>query len=294
VFLQQFRNAPLRNVVAPLVGATALIAVLGVHVVEKSAGVAVASAATTTPSVEFDASDYSFNTPDTLPSGLTTIRLINRGQEPHHAQLLRLNDGVTFEQFTAGLQQEGEGALRLVSGAGGPGAIDPNGASEVTLDLKPGMYALACFISGPDGVPHLMKGMLKPIQVTETSESSAAPQVQGTFTMKDFSFDMPSTLTAGRATYEVVNSGPQMHELNVLKLAPGKTTQDLIDWDDAEGGPPPFEAVGGMNAFSVNGSGYMTLDLQPGTYLAICNVPDPASGVAHSHLGMLREFTVTE
>ena len=82
-----------------------------------------------------------------------------------------------------------------------------------------------------------------------------------------------------------------MHELNVLKLAPGKTTQDLMDWDAA--GPPPFQAVRGMNAFSVNGSGYMTLDLQPGTYVAICNVPDPASGVAHSHLGMIRQITVT-
>src|SRR5215471_8924886 len=156
------------------------------------------------------------------------------------------------------------------------------------------MYALACFISGPDGVPHMMKGMLKPIQVTESSESSAPPQVQGTFTMKDFTFDMPSTLPAGRATYEVVNSGPQMHELNVLKLAPGKTTQDLIDWDADSGAPPPVEAMGGMNAFSVNGSGYMTLDLQPGTYVAICNVPDPASGVSHAHLGMMREFTVTQ
>jgi len=292
--LQQFRNVPLRNVVAPLIGATALIAVLGCQVVKPPVGVSVASAATTTRTVEFDASDFSFTTPDTLPSGLTTIRLINRGQEPHHAQLLRMNDGVTFDQFTASLQQEGEGALRLISGAGGPGAINPNGESEVTLDLKPGMYALACFISGPDGVPHMMKGMLKPIQVTEASESSAPPQVQGTFTMKDFTFDMPSTLPAGRATYEVVNSGPQMHELNVLKLAPGKTTQDLIDWDADSGAPPPVEAMGGMNAFSVNGSGYMTLDLQPGTYVAICNVPDPASGVSHAHLGMMREFTVTQ
>ncbi|HEY1297625.1 MAG TPA: hypothetical protein VGJ60_31475 [Chloroflexota bacterium] len=292
--LQQFRNVPLRTVVAPLVGATALIAVLGCQVVKSPVGVANAAAPATTRTVEFDASDYAFATPDTLPSGMTTIRLVNRGQEPHHAQLLRLNDGVTFDQFTSVLQQEGEGALRLVSGAGGPGAIGPSGESEVTLDLKPGVYALACFISGPDEVPHLMKGMLKPIQVTESSEVSAAPQAQGTFTMKDFTFEMPSTLPAGRATYQVINSGPQMHELNVLKLAPGMTAQDLINWHGEDGAPPPFEAVGGMNAFSVDGSGYMTLDLQPGTYLAICNVPDPASGVAHSELGMIRQFTVTD
>jgi hypothetical protein len=36
----------------------------------------------------------------------------------------------------------------------------------------------------------------------------------------------------------------------------------------------------------------MTVDLEPGTYVAICNIPDPASGMPHSRLGMLRQFTV--
>ncbi|MBO0884472.1 MAG: hypothetical protein J2P17_29895 [Mycobacterium sp.] len=293
MFPRQFSFPALRVIVPPLVGATALVAVVGCQVVKPSVNAGVASAASARTTVEFDASEYSFNTPDTLTAGLTTIRLVNLGQEPHHAQLLRLNDGVTFDQFTATLQQEGEGALRLVSGAGGPGTVDPNGKSEVTLDLKPGMYALACFVSGPDGVPHLMKGMLKPIQVTDGVEASTPPEVQGTFTMRDFTFDLPATLPAGVATYAVVNSGPQMHELNVLKLAPGKSAQDVVDWETTPTGPPPFEAVGGMNAFSTGGSGYMTVDLESGSYVAICNVPDPASGIAHAHLGMIRQFTVT-
>jgi hypothetical protein len=47
-----------------------------------------------------------------------------------------------------------------------------------------------------------------------------------------------------------------------------------------------------MNTFSTNGSSYMTLDLQAGTYVAVCRVPDPASGTAHEHLGMVKQFTV--
>ena len=246
-------------------------------------------------SIDIDASDFAFAAPETLPAGLVSVRLTNHGQEPHHAQLLRLNDGVTFDQFAAALQQEGEGALRLVSGEGGPGTIEPHGSSEVTLDLKPGTYALACFVAGSDGVPHLAKGMLKPIQVTQptTATTTTAPDVQGTFTMKDFSFDMPATLPAGRATYKVTNAGPQLHELNIVKLAAGKTAQDVQAWENAPAGPPPFEAAGGINAFSADGSGYLTLDLQPGTYLAVCNVPDQASGQPHSHLGMFKQFTVT-
>ena len=283
--IRPFSLRPLSGVLAPLIGVSALALVIGCQMAPTAASVR---------TVQFDATDYAFDAPETLPSGLTTIRLTNHGHEPHHGQLLRLNDGVTFDQFTAALQQEGEGGLRLVTGEGGPGAINPDGQSEVSLDLKPGVYALACFISGPDGVPHLMKGMLKPITVTDSGTTTgAAPRANGTFTLKDFSFDMPSTLPVGRATYRVVNTGPQMHELNVLKLAPGKTAQDILDWEASPAGPPNFEPVGGINAFSAEGSGYMTLDLRPGSYVAVCNVPDPGSGLPHTHLGMFKEFTVT-
>jgi hypothetical protein len=283
-----FRWPPFAAALPPLIAVVAVALVVGCQVVTPG------SSTSASPSriVEFDAADYTFNAPETMSPGLTTIRFSNLGTEPHHGQLLRLNDGVTFEQFTAALQQEGEAALRLTSGEGGPGTTDPRGITEVTLDLKPGSYVLACFIAGADGVPHLMKGMLKPIQVTGPAEPAVAPSVQGTFTMKDFAFDIPARLPAGKATYKVVNLGPQMHELNVVKLAAGKTAEDVVAWLSAPAGPPPFEDVGGINAFSADGSGYMTLNLQPGAYAAICNVPDPGSGVPHSHLGMLKQFTV--
>jgi hypothetical protein len=287
VFAPESRPHSFLARLAPLaLGAVALAVVIGCQSVVPQTPPAAARV------VEFDASDYSFNAPATLPSGIVTIRLTNHGQEPHHGQLLRLNDGVSFDQFTAALQSEGEGALQLTTGEGGPGTTDPHNASEVTLDLKPGTYALVCFIAGEDGVPHIAKGMLKPITVTESSSLAAAPEIKGTFTMKDFSFDMPDTLPVGEANYRVVNSGAQEHELNVVKLAPGKSAQDLLAWEKAPAGPPPFESAGGINAFSANGSGYMKLSLQPGTYVAVCHVPDPASGVPHIHLGMYKQFTV--
>ncbi len=36
----------------------------------------------------------------------------------------------------------------------------------------------------------------------------------------------------------------------------------------------------------------IVVDLKPGNYLAICNIPDPASGKPHSALGMIKEFMV--
>lgn len=279
-----------RTALAPIIGAAAVALVLGCQVVAPPQPTPTPVPAARV--VEFQASDFAFNTPDTLAAGRLTIRLSNHGLEPHHAQLMRLNDGVSFDQLMASFQAEGDAALRFISLEGGPGAIDPHGTSQVTLDLKPGTYVLACFIAGPDGVPHLVKGMIKPIEVTPSDTPATTVTDSATFTMQDFSFTMPDTLPAGPATYKVVNAGPQPHELNVLKLAPGVSQQDLLEWEDAPGGPPPFQAVGGINGFSVEGSGYMTLDLEPGTYVAVCHIPDPATGIAHAHLGMIKTFTV--
>ncbi|HEV7663114.1 MAG TPA: hypothetical protein VGQ62_06230 [Chloroflexota bacterium] len=276
-----------------LVGAGALVLVIGCQVTSPPRAATSVAAPAAIRTVNWDATEYAFNTPETLPAGPITIRLTNQGHEPHHAQLLRLNDGVSFEQFGSALQAQGEAALAMTSLEGGPGTIDPLGISQVTLDLKPGSYAVACFFAGPDGVPHLAKGMLKPLQVTPADVPlNLAPVARRTFTLKDFSFDMPDVLPAGSETYKVVNVGSQPHELSVLKLTPGTTAQDVLSWDQAPAGPPPFASVGGINAFSTDGSGYFTLDLEPGTYVAVCHVPDSSTGIAHLHLGMIKQFVV--
>jgi hypothetical protein len=256
-------------------------------------GTPAAKAATAPRVVEWQARDYSYEAPETLQSGWVTIRMRNHGPEPHHGQLLRMNDGVTFDAFSQALQQEGESALRLATLVGGPAVVDAHRTDEVTVHLAPGTYAIACFVPSPDGVPHLAKGMLEPVQVTAADPSDARPPAaQGTFTMRDFSFEMPENLPAGRSTYAVTNDGPQPHELVVVKLVEGKGVDDVMAWYRAPAGPPPFEAVGGINGLSAGVTGYMTLDLQPGSYAAICVIPDPASGTAHLHLGMVKAFAV--
>ena len=276
-----------------LTASAALLCIACFLLAQGSAAARAQDAVVTPPVIDIMASDYAFDAPDTLPAGLVTVRLMNHGQEPHHAQLLRLNDGVSFEDFAAALQAEGDGALRLVTLTGGPGALSTLKTTEVTLDLTPGSYALACFISSPDGVPHLAKGMLKPLTVTPAeAQDVRGPEVSGTMTLRDFSFEMPATVPAGTVSYRVFNAGPQPHELNILKLAPGATAADVLAWQPDQGAPPPFEAVGGMNGLSQGVDDAMTINLQPGEYVAICNIPDPGSGIAHSRLGMIRPFTV--
>jgi hypothetical protein len=289
------RDAPHRLISIPIVALAGLVLVgPGCRAADAMSAGGASSRQTPAPRVvEWQARDYSYEAPDTLPSGWVTIRMSNHGPEPHHGQLLRLNDGVTFQAFSQALQQEGEAALRQTTLVGGPSLIDAHRTDEVTLDLKPGTYVIACFVPSPDGVPHLAKGMIKPVEVTASDPSTAQPPAsQGRFTMRDFSFEMPDRLAAGRKTYEVTNIGPQPHELVVVKLADGKAVDDVLAWYRAPSGPPPFEAVGGINGLSNGGIGYMTLDLQPGAYAAVCVIPEQASGVAHLHLGMVKAFGV--
>jgi hypothetical protein len=245
--------------------------------------------------VQVAAHDYSFAAPATIQGGLVTIQFQNHGQEPHHGQLIRLNDGVTIERFFSTLESGSEmDALSLITLEGGPAAVAPHGFAEVTVDLEEGQYAFVCFIPSPDGVPHLAKGMVQPFQVTAApaTETAVAPASEGTLIMKDFTFEMPQSLTAGRHTYRVVNEGPQPHELSVVKLNAGSTVEDVKQFFITPNGPPPFQEVGGINAFNLDGAGYMTLDLQPGSYAAICLVPEANSGRPHIHFGMIRPFTV--
>jgi len=245
------------------------------------------------PVIEWEAGDYSFTGPETVPAGVVTVRLSNFGLEPHHAQLMRLKDGVSFDQLMAALQEEGDAAIRFVTLEGGAGAIDPHRNTEATLNLKEGSYVLVCFIPSPDGVPHLAKGMLKPIQVVAAGNAEPEPGARGVLTMSDFRFEMPDVLPSGEQTYRVVNAGPQPHELNVVRLAVGKTIQDVLVWEREPQGPPPFEAVGGLNAFEQNGAGFIRFDLPAGTYAAVCHVPDMnGSGLPHTALGMIKQFSV--
>jgi uncharacterized cupredoxin-like copper-binding protein len=278
----------------------------------------------------FDAQDYSYAGPASIEGGLVTLQLRNLGKEVHHMQLLKLNDNATMAQVTAAFSSANpESVFQFVSAVGGPGAIDPNGNTQVTENLAPGQYLLACFIPSPsDGIPHAAKGMVKQLTVTAPASAQPSPSVAAgaTVTLKDFTFDGPTTVNAGPVTFKVDNTGPQIHELSVIKLAAGKQLQDALNFlaaaspqppasvaatgsvsasgaagsvsvssasaKPAVGGPPPFEDVGGINGLSQGVSGWTTLTFTPGDYAFICNVPDPSSGKPHWALGMAKAFSV--
>jgi uncharacterized cupredoxin-like copper-binding protein len=267
---------------------TALVA-LGLAIAGCGPG---ASVATTQP-ITVKTTDYAFDAPDQVNAGIVSIKMENNGKEPHHMQLARLPDGKTIADLQAALGQGEEAALALLEFAGGPSVLDPGKSGEVVLNLREGNYVLMCFVSSADGTPHFAKGMLKPMTVVAGGGNAQAPSSEATITLKDFEFvGLPAQVSAGKHTWEVKNEGPQPHEAYIVKLAAGQTMDDVGAFFQNPVGPPPFESVGGMQALQVGKNGWMVMDFQPGNYIALCAVPDPATGKPHAELGMVMPFTV--
>jgi hypothetical protein len=244
--------------------------------------------------ITIKATDFSFEVPKEIEGGLVAVTMENDGTELHHLQLARLRDGVTLDQVQKILAEGPEEALfSMLEWVGGPSIVSPGGRSQVVLHLPEGQYLLICFLPSPDdGVPHFAKGMVVPLTVTASSADVSEPKADVSVTLTDFAFTMPSQIKAGKQVWKVTNKGAQPHEIPIARLMPGQTLQDALRFLQAPEGAPPFEYMGGLQAIDSERTGWALFDLSPGEYLALCFVPDPASGKVHIELGMIAAFTV--
>jgi uncharacterized cupredoxin-like copper-binding protein len=111
-------------------------------------------------------------------------------------------------------------------------------------------------------------------------------------TTSDFKIELgSSSAKSGEVTFKVKNNGPSVHEFVVFKtdLAPDQlpTKQDEngIEIVDEEG--QGVEAVDEIEDIKVGASEDLKVNLQPGKYVVICNLP------AHYKQGMHEGVTIT-
>jgi uncharacterized cupredoxin-like copper-binding protein len=116
-------------------------------------------------------------------------------------------------------------------------------------------------------------------------------------TAKDYAFaSAPSTVDVENlVTLTVKNEGTEDHEAALLKLADGKTIDDLkaaLSSQAPPAGPPPFAVAGGVTGTAPGTSASITQALPAGNYAFICFIPG-RDGIPHFAKGMLAGFTVT-
>lgn len=265
---------------------------------DTSASAQVAAATSTAPNVvEINASEYKFDAPDQIPAGLTMFKLNDTGKEIHHATLIKLDSGKTFNDLMEGMKnmKPGTHPPGWVIPAGGPNAAAPGSSSNLIEVLEPGNYAIVCFIPDAKGVPHVAHGMAKALTVTpNASANMSEPNADITVTLEDYQFDFSKPLTAGKHTLKIVTAPGQPHEYTFFQLMPGKKAEDIPKYvEGGMQGPPPGIPLGGVAAMSAGQASYYEVDLKPGDYAVVCFLEDAKDGKPHFVHGMIQQIKVT-
>jgi uncharacterized cupredoxin-like copper-binding protein len=134
-------------------------------------------------------------------------------------------------------------------------------------------------------------GMWIDFEVTDSSDSTVNVQVQEWAVVPD-----TMSVSAGSVTFDVENVGPEdIHEFVVVRtdLPAGDlpTSEDGSFDEDADG----VEVLGELEDLEVGATQSLTLDMEPGHYVLICNLVEDEDGVLESHyqMGMWIDFEVT-
>lgn len=253
--------------------------------------------------VTIKTADFIFlEVPDTIPSGMNTFRIENQGAFPHNAGIARLTGDHTYEEMIEYVENNGHQFPEWAVFMGGPSAPLSGETSEATLQLYPGNYALICGVPVPNGMPHFMKGMTKPLTVVENNGKDAqAPKEDLVLVMDDYSFAMAPEITAGTKTILVKNEGEQPHEFLLVRLEEEKTAGDILNWlgmvTQTEAGKlpaAPGQFLNGVSPMKRGLENYITVDFSPGEYALVCPILDEGDGRPHFMHGMVHQFTVEE
>jgi len=241
----------------------------------------------------FTASDYRFDGPETIPAGQTTVRLRNRGKEPHQLQLLLLDAGKTPAQLAAALQPGTHGVPAWARQVGGPNAVAAGQTAEATLFLETGTYIIICGIPGKNHQTHAALGMQKALRVSDSSPSP--PEFRGNFHMAMFEYEfvVVQPLRKGRHTFYVVNRGNQIHQASFIRLNAGASTDDVLAAMHQDNATRlPGTLIGGMSGLEPGRDGTFTADLTPGRYAIMCLFSNAIMSESHAAKGMVLNFTI--
>lgn len=130
-------------------------------------------------------------------------------------------------------------------------------------------------------------------EADEASDRAAAvPRIEA----REYSYVLPKQEVKGGVTsIEFANTGTQMHEFSLGRLAPGATLaryeSELTDGDNRAPGKDVARDVGGVPVLSPGRRVTVTRKLEPGIYVLVCYIPAP-DGKPHIEHGMIGTFEV--
>ena len=246
--------------------------------------------------------------PETIAAGLAEITFENSTEIPFYSIVARIDDGASMDEFMGALMGVFAGdpsANPPANFLGSPMAL-PGETQTAMYNLDAGMY-IVLSVAGeqPDMATFMVEG--------EMAEEIGI-EADLTVGLADFVFGLPEELTAGEQIWQIDNVGEQWHEMVFMSVPEGSTMEDAMmmlmpppaeEGEEAAEGEEMAEEEGGpsmdgisflWSPMSSGNSGLTKINLEPGTYLVICFIPDSTSeeGLSHAEQGMIRIVTVVD
>ena len=222
------------------------------------------------------------------------------------------NNGGTWQGIGVGRLNAGASQAQVISvlKTGDPEKLDPlgvpyggvgagMGATEtMVVTLPAGRYFLFDTETGPKGKPLYVAKFFTVGAGSAFSGMMDAPGTAAAITLKDMKFVSPDSLPAGTHTFKVHNAGPSEHMMITVKIANGKTFQDVLAYlkqgPNAKGQPPIDQSTfGGFETMGPGQTAYLTQTFTPGTYVMLCFVTDKKKNIPHVAEGMVKKVTVS-
>jgi plastocyanin len=260
------------------------------------------------------ARDFGFSgVGQSISGGAVKINFRNEGKATHELAFLDIGDA-SFDTFRKGFPAVLQGGpfpsfMKRVTGAG---ELEPGKSVSTTITLPKGKYLMMCALDDAPGEsdktvkPHYELGMHQNVDVQgpDTVELSAPG---GTFRAKDYTFEAPADLKAGRNEFVFLNEGPdQWHFFFLSEYPEGTTVQQaeeafgklLAAGEDAPppaGVPMPKDVLDTFVFSPGMGQTLRTTFKAGQTYLFACFIQDKKGGPPHAIAHkMYKAFTVPE
>lgn len=174
-------------------------------------------------------------------------------------------------------------------------------SAEASDDLQPAAETYGdALLAGFDGDEEAMSSPEfrdADEQIGEAVLASCDTTAQLSVSGVDFAFEgLPDRVDAGRVSIEFTNdtATEEPHEMLLMKRLDGadETVDELLAMPEEE----LFSKIAPTAvtyADEAGGTNVALVDLEPGTYIAICMIPTAGEGPPHAVSGMVEEFTVS-
>ena len=243
--------------------------------------------------LDVTAYEYSFRAPDSLPAGVVTVRLINRGIKAHQVTIGRLDDTSSLDRVMRSLvaNKARTGGIRWV---GGVESAIPGESGETMLPLPSGRYVLICGYDGDNGLAHMSLGMIRSLLITPGSlvTTRSLPATPTTIELSEYHLGISGPLHSGKQLVRIVNVGKERHHLYIARIIGNATADEIMKWDGKSQPAPLQDMSGGAAAMDPGQASVIEMDLAPGRYALACVLSNDSKSKPHYMLGMHDELTV--